>query len=174
MLQQRADEKITFPLMWTNACCSHPIPILEEEDNIGVKIAAKRRVKYELNVEIDINDLLLVDKVLYKASINSSEFEEYEIDHVLVSMIDIPIGDIKFNNTEVNSVKFESLTTIVKQMSINKYNFTPWFYNIILEKGNSFVDVFNKFYLDNKENHNVIMKEYESKVKLRKANYTNL
>jgi isopentenyl-diphosphate delta-isomerase len=25
LLQQRADEKITFPGYWTNTCCSHPI-----------------------------------------------------------------------------------------------------------------------------------------------------
>jgi len=25
LLQQRADEKITFPGFWTNTCCSHPL-----------------------------------------------------------------------------------------------------------------------------------------------------
>jgi isopentenyl-diphosphate delta-isomerase len=31
LLQQRASEKITFPDMWTNTCCSHPLDDFEEE-----------------------------------------------------------------------------------------------------------------------------------------------
>lgn len=40
LLQQRATEKITFPDMWTNTCCSHPLDDFEEEkiekDQLGV------------------------------------------------------------------------------------------------------------------------------------------
>jgi isopentenyl-diphosphate delta-isomerase len=38
LLQQRADEKITFPGYLTNTCCSHPLAVpdeLEEEEQIG-------------------------------------------------------------------------------------------------------------------------------------------
>jgi isopentenyl-diphosphate delta-isomerase len=37
LLQQRAKEKITFPLYWTNTCCSHP---LYNEKNENIKDAA--------------------------------------------------------------------------------------------------------------------------------------
>ena len=30
LLQKRASEKITFPDMWTNTCCSHPLAIQSE------------------------------------------------------------------------------------------------------------------------------------------------
>lgn len=30
LLQQRSDEKITFPSTWTNTCCSHPLYFPEE------------------------------------------------------------------------------------------------------------------------------------------------
>jgi isopentenyl-diphosphate delta-isomerase len=38
LLQQRASEKITFPDMWTNTCCSHPLNTpdeLIEEKQLG-------------------------------------------------------------------------------------------------------------------------------------------
>ena len=45
LLQKRADEKITFPGMWTNTVCSHPLSIraeLVEKDQAGVLIALTR------------------------------------------------------------------------------------------------------------------------------------
>jgi isopentenyl-diphosphate delta-isomerase len=56
LLQQRADEKITFPDMWTNTCCSHPLAVpgelgYELEDSIaGVKQAAQRKLEHELGI----------------------------------------------------------------------------------------------------------------------------
>lgn len=41
LIQQRSKAKITFPSMWTNTCCSHPLAIsseLEETDALGGKI----------------------------------------------------------------------------------------------------------------------------------------
>lgn len=38
LLQQRSHKKITFPLCWTNTCCSHPLHFeaeLEERDSLG-------------------------------------------------------------------------------------------------------------------------------------------
>ena len=53
LIQQRADSKITFPGYYTNTCCSHPLfneTELEERDHIGVKLAAQRRLEYELGI----------------------------------------------------------------------------------------------------------------------------
>ena len=54
LLQQRASEKITFPDMWTNTCCSHPLDDFEEEkiekDQLGVRIAASRKLEHELGI----------------------------------------------------------------------------------------------------------------------------
>ena len=47
LLQQRASEKITFPDMWTNTCCSHPLnkeSELIEEKQLG-KILEKKSVE---------------------------------------------------------------------------------------------------------------------------------
>lgn len=57
LLQQRAAEKITFPNMWTNTCCSHPLDDFEEEkiekDQHGVKVAARRKLEQELGIPQD-------------------------------------------------------------------------------------------------------------------------
>lgn len=53
LLQQRSDVKVTFPGCITNTCCSHPLyedSELVEHDNFGVKLAAKRRLSYELGI----------------------------------------------------------------------------------------------------------------------------
>ena len=54
LLQQRASEKITFPDMWTNTCCSHPLDDFDEEkvetDQLGVKVAASRKLEHELGI----------------------------------------------------------------------------------------------------------------------------
>ena len=38
LLHQRSRKKVTFPLLWTNSCCSHPLyneDEMEEADNMG-------------------------------------------------------------------------------------------------------------------------------------------
>ena len=54
LLQQRASEKITFPDMWTNTCCSHPLDDFDlekvEKDQLGVRIAASRKLHHELGI----------------------------------------------------------------------------------------------------------------------------
>ena len=57
LLQRRASEKITFPDMWTNTCCSHPLDDFEEEkieaDQLGVRVAASRKLEHELGIPRD-------------------------------------------------------------------------------------------------------------------------
>jgi isopentenyl-diphosphate Delta-isomerase len=57
LLQKRSNNKITFPNLYSNACCSHPLDNIEnerEETNaIGVKRAAQRRLNYELGIPLD-------------------------------------------------------------------------------------------------------------------------
>ena len=56
LLQQRASSKITFPDFFTNTCCSHPLyrkEELEEENALGVKRAARRKLEHELGISQD-------------------------------------------------------------------------------------------------------------------------
>lgn len=53
LLQQRSRFKVTFPNYFTNTCCSHPSydkDELEEKNDLGIKLAAQRRMNFELGV----------------------------------------------------------------------------------------------------------------------------
>jgi isopentenyl-diphosphate delta-isomerase type 1 len=61
LLQKRAASKITFPNVWTNTCCSHPLhgmtpPEVDSPSDVadgsvlGVKHAAIRKLEHELGI----------------------------------------------------------------------------------------------------------------------------
>ena len=76
LLQQRASEKITFPDMWTNTCCSHPLGIPTETgsnlaDSIaGAKNAARRKLDHELGIkkeQVPVDEFRFLTRIHYKA-----------------------------------------------------------------------------------------------------------
>ena len=110
LLQQRAHDKITFPSVWANSCCSHPLASAEEmeEDNaLGVKVAAIRKLNQELGISpdsIDINDFHFITKMRYSARMNA-DWIEREIDHILMIQADVELDP---NPNEVSAVKWVS------------------------------------------------------------------
>lgn len=74
LLQQRATEKITFPDMWTNTCCSHPLDDFAEEkveaEQRGVRVAASRKLEHELGIppaQTPIDDFQYLTRIHYLA-----------------------------------------------------------------------------------------------------------
>ena len=54
LLQKRASHKITFPNVWANSCCSHPLysdEEMETRNHLGVKSAAIRKLEQELGID---------------------------------------------------------------------------------------------------------------------------
>eukprot|EP01038_Epipyxis_sp_PR26KG_P010593 gene10593-14232_t len=84
LLQKRALHKITFPDVWTNSCCSHPLygyqpDEVDNNDNIengsipGIKYAAIRKLEQELGIKrgnININDIKYLTRLHYCADNN--------------------------------------------------------------------------------------------------------
>lgn len=71
LLQRRAPEKITFPNMWTNTCCSHPLAVRSELDGReGAKRAAQRKLEHELGIplnEVNVEDIQFLTRIHYLA-----------------------------------------------------------------------------------------------------------
>ena len=110
LLQQRAHDKITFPSVWANSCCSHPLASEEEMDETnarGVKIAAIRKLDQELGIAADslnIDDFVFITKMRYSARMNA-DWIEREIDHILMIQADVELNP---NPNEVSNVKWVS------------------------------------------------------------------
>ena len=96
LLQQRSADKVTFPNVWANACCSHPLHSmdeLEEKDALGVKRAAIRKLEQELGIDpstLSTDDMTFMTKMRYAARMNA-EWIEREVDHVLVMCADVEV-----------------------------------------------------------------------------------
>lgn len=138
--QQRSMDKLTFPNQWANTCCSHPLytPLeLEENDAIGVRRAAIRKLQHELQItDLKIEDLFFVTKIRYKAQYNE-DWGENEIDWLLFARKDI---QYKINNTEVKDILYvtkDDLKHLIEYGYLYKdnkklsYILCPWFRLIV-------------------------------------------
>lgn len=86
LLQQRATEKITFPDLWTNTCCSHPLGIPGEtgselsEAVQGVRRAAQRKLGHELGIkpeQVPVDKFDFLTRIHYKAP-SDGKWAEHE------------------------------------------------------------------------------------------------
>jgi isopentenyl-diphosphate delta-isomerase len=136
LLQQRAAEKITFPLYWTNTCCSHPLHNEADERNgeAGVKIAARRKLEHELGIpqqQIDVTRFNYMTRILYQSPFDQ-DWGEHEVDYCL--MYKLNEGEnitIAPNANEIGDYKFVSREKLEELMNDNKLLFTPWFKLIV-------------------------------------------
>ncbi|ROT41829.1 Isopentenyldiphosphate isomerase [Sodiomyces alkalinus F11] len=132
LLQQRATEKITFPDMWTNTCCSHPLSIPGETgsnlpDSVeGVKRAAQRKLHHELGIDpaqVPLDKFRFLTRIHYKAPSNG-EWGEHEIDYILFIKTNV---DMDINLNEVRATQYVSADDLKALFNDPSLKFTPWF-----------------------------------------------
>jgi len=132
LLQQRATEKITFPDMWTNTCCSHPLGIPGEggsdlvEAVIGVKNAARRKLDHELGIkpaQVPFEGFHFLTRIHYKAP-SDGKWGEHEIDYILFIKADV---DLAPNPNEAKDTRYVSADELKMMFKDPNLKFTPWF-----------------------------------------------
>ena len=153
LLQKRAQKKITFPLLWTNTCCSHPLNIESQNTPEKITNALVARLDYELNIKTENNIYQLIDKILYRAPSND-KFEEFEIDYLFIAKLnddsennDYIYGENNLkkiiNKDEVDDIKFDTIENILKEIELHPEQFTPWFKILMKSKGKLMDDILN-------------------------------
>ena len=143
LLQQRADEKITFPGLWTNTVCSHPLAVMadgvtaetysvdyndELDGAAGVKRAAKRKLKHEMGI-VDVNeeDFTYLTRIHYLAP-SDGKWGEHEIDYILFAKKTVKY---EMNPSEVQAVRYVSQDELKALFADPSSKFTPWFRLIV-------------------------------------------
>ncbi|KAK1759373.1 NUDIX hydrolase domain-like protein [Echria macrotheca] len=132
LLQQRATEKITFPDMWTNTCCSHPLSVSTETGSnlpdsiLGVKNAARRKLDHELGIpkeQVPLDDFHFLTRIHYKAP-SDGKWGEHEIDYILFIKANV---DLNINENEVQATQYVSAEKLKQLFEDPTLKFTPWF-----------------------------------------------
>jgi isopentenyl-diphosphate delta-isomerase len=114
LLQQRAAGKYHSAELWTNACCSHPMPGEETLD------AVNRRLTEELGISVPVNKVF---DFIYKSEFDNG-LTEHEFDHVFAGVFD---GPVLFNADEVKEVRFSEMETIRESLNTDPGQYTSWF-----------------------------------------------
>lgn len=125
LLQQRAHGKYHSGGLWTNACCSHPMP------GESVNDAAKRRLMEEMGIDADAQHHF---SFIYKVDLDNN-LTEHELDHVLIGVYD---DEVKPNPDEVMDYKWVNPEQVLADVAVNPDNYTEWF-KLVIDKVNSIV-----------------------------------
>lgn len=120
LIHQRSAKKVTWPLFWTNPCCSHPFR------GESYKAAAQRRLKEEMGFSTPLKEAF---RFIYQARYDKT-WGEHEFDVVFIGNYK---GRINPNPEEVADYKWVDVKELLIDTKKNSHRYTPWF-KIILER----------------------------------------
>jgi isopentenyl-diphosphate delta-isomerase len=136
LVTQRSAEKITFPGIWSNSCCSHPLYHMTpdevcNDENVpsgtGVKRAAKRKMKHELG--LSICEYQVITRFYYFAKYDD-KLCEHELDYILFCKSD---DSPQLNHEEMSDFQFVAKEDLISFMET--VEFSPWFKKLLAIKG---------------------------------------
>jgi isopentenyl-diphosphate delta-isomerase len=114
LLQQRANGKYHSAGLWSNTCCSHPMPGEE------TAAAAHRRLKEEMGFDCELEYIF---PFRYRADVGGG-LTENELDHVFLGRYN---GPVKPSPEEVQAHKFVSIKQLLELVNEQPGSFTTWF-----------------------------------------------
>ena len=118
LIQKRAESKYHSSGLWTNTCCSHPLP------GESLEVATRRRLKEEMGIDLQP---AFSHSFIYKAKLDN-ELIEHEFDHVFVGTFN---GTPQINRKEVEDWKYVDLSWLKQDMERHPEAYTEWFKLII-------------------------------------------
>ena len=113
LLQQRAEGKYHSGGLWSNTCCSHPMPA---ESTLA---AAHRRLQEEMGFDCELEPIFTLR---YKADVGNDLIEN-EYDHIFFGRY---TGPVAINVDEVQDHQYMSIENLQKMMATVPESFTPW------------------------------------------------
>ncbi|KAA3677680.1 isopentenyl-diphosphate Delta-isomerase, partial [Paragonimus westermani] len=138
LVQRRSPSKFTFPTLWSNTCCSHPIANIPhetvEENALGVKWAAARKVEHELGIRaytyMPVSSVHFLTRIVYFAlnePPGSDQWAEHELDYILVSVLSKSIDFIEGpcivnQNPEEQSSVLGNICMTLEQVPLSNTN----------------------------------------------------
>lgn len=153
LLTQRAKTKITFPGVWTNTCCSHPLygkTPNEVDDGIadfpefpGIKHAAIRKLKHELGIdpeEVPHDSFRFLSRFHYWAADtvtygDTTPWGEHEVDYVLFVQCRGHGPALTIDPEEVESYKYVTADELSIMFADDSLLWSPWFRGIMERRG---------------------------------------
>lgn len=137
LLQQRASSKLTFPNVWTNTCCSHPLFVESEMDSPesiaagkvgGVITAAIRKLHDELGIppsSLHGDQFKYLTRIQYFAPSGCGEWCEHEVDYML--LLRAPVSCTP-NPDEAQAVRYVTQAELRTMMDpASGLLWSPWF-----------------------------------------------
>ncbi|WP_283139511.1 isopentenyl-diphosphate Delta-isomerase [Rhizohabitans arisaemae] len=115
LLTRRADDKLTWPGVWTNSCCGHPQP------SEPIARAVARRLRHELGLAASRIDLML-PRFRYRA-VMASGIVEYEVCPVYRAIVET---DPQANPEEVGAVRWMSWAGFAEGVLSGDLEISPW------------------------------------------------
>ncbi|XP_050384279.1 isopentenyl-diphosphate Delta-isomerase I [Argentina anserina] len=134
LLQQRSATKVTFPLVWTNTCCSHPLyreSELIDEECLGVRNAAQRKLLDELGIpaeDVPVDCFIPLGRMLYKAP-SDGKWGEHELDYLLFTVRDVNVHPNPDEVADIKYVNQEELKELLRKADAGEegLKLSPWF-----------------------------------------------
>ncbi len=117
LIQKRAENKYHSQGLWTNTCCTHPLPGESAAHSAG------RRLEEEMGMKCNLKEIFTF---IYREKLENG-LTEYEYDHVFAGYSDDePLAD----SEEVMDWKYADFGFLSRDISENPGSYTVWFREI--------------------------------------------